>query len=373
MPSVAKSTFDSDMVIAKLRNFYGKYERLISSWSLLCGFVFDAIVLKRVDQFWENFFVVLHLVVIAVCMVIVHALEKQEGDEANPSKAHFWLVNAIQFTFGGVLSVLLVFYFRSSDLASSWPFLLILALAFWANESLKRSFIRLGFQVMLLYLSIYCFLIFLVPVITHKFGGWIFLLSGVASLVVIWGFILLIKIFSRKQYEQGKKILFIAVFGIFTLVNVLYYTNIIPPIPLSLKDAGVYYSLVADGTGGYFATGEEPKWQNYFTLYPDFRYLEGQPVYVYSAIFSPSRLNVEVVHEWQHKGADGKWVMTDKIPLTIIGGRDGGFRTYSLKRFNLDPGQWRVNVLTTRGQVIGRIRFNLVASQELPKIIQKIN
>lgn len=368
--------------VTKLQKWYGKYERPISSLSLIGGFVFDAVTLKRVDLFWENLWVVAHLVIVATAMLLVHSIEaKGEGEDsgaealakaaANPSKAHFWLVNIVQFFFGGILSTYLVFYFRSSDITVSWPFLLILALAFWANEALKRSFVRLGFQVALLFLSIYCFAIFLVPVITHRFGGWMFVLSGIVSLIVIWGFLQLIKYFSKNQ--QGKKILFLAIGGIFALVNLLYFLNIIPPIPLSLKDGGVYYSLVPNPDGGYFATGEQYSVWNYFKLYPDFHYLPGQPVYVYTAVFSPPQLNVNIVHEWQHKDTAGKWVTTNKIPLKVFGGRDGGFRTYSQKRTNLFPGHWRVNVLTTRGQVIGSIRFNLVSANELPKIEQKIN
>jgi hypothetical protein len=361
------------LALSKLKNWYGKYERPISSVSLVGGFIFDALTLRRVDLFWENFWVVAHLAIVAICMVLIHAKEKTEGDETNPSRAHFWLVNILQFFFGGILSTYLVFYFRSSDITVSWPFLLVLALAFWANEALKRNFVRLGFQIALLFLSIYCFVIFLVPVITHRFGGWMFLLSGVVSLVIISLFLLIIRYFSKKEFQQSRKILFVSVVGIFTLVNLLYFTNLIPPIPLSLKDAGVYYALVPDPDGGYFATGEQQSFWNYFTLYPDFHYLEGQPVYVYSAVFSPPMLNVNIVHEWQYKDQGGNWFTTDKIPLTVIGGRDGGFRTYSLKTFNLHSGQWRVNVLTTRGQVIGRVRFTLVQATDLPKIIQKIN
>ena len=359
--------------LVEFKNWYGKYERPISSLSLIGGFVFDALTLKRVDLLFENLWVVGHLVIIAVCMIIVHAMKKEERAESNPSKAHFWLVNIIQFFFGGVLSTYLVFYFRSSDFAASWPFLLILALAFWANEALKRSFVRLGFQVALLFLSIYCFAIFLVPVITHRFGGWMFLLSGIVSLIAIYLFLRLIKYFSKEEFEKGKKILILSIGGVFVLVNILYFTDVIPPIPLSLKDAGVYYSLVPNPDGGYFATGEKSSAWNYFKLYPDFHYLPGQPIYVYSAVFSPPQLNVNIVHEWQHKDSAGNWVTTDKTPLYIAGGRDGGFRTYSMKTKNLEAGEWRVNVLTTRGQVIGRVRFNLVESETLPKIIQEVN
>lgn len=361
------------MAFAKIKNWYGKYERPISSVSLIGGFVFDALTLKRVDLFWENFWVAAHLAIVATAMVLIHAIEKTEGDESNPSKMHFWLVNILQFFFGGILSTYLVFYFRSSDITVSWPFLLFLAAAFWANEALKRNFVRLGFQVALLFLSIYCFAIFLVPVVAHRLGGWMFFLSGIVSLAIIGLFLLIIRHFSGQEFEKGKKILFVAIGGIFAAVNLLYFTNSIPPIPLSLKDAGVYYSLTPKSGGGYNAVGEQPRWQNYFTLYPDFHYLSGEPVYVYSAVFSPPQLNVKIIHEWQHKDSQtGNWLTTDRIPLTVIGGRDGGYRTYSIKRFNLEPGQWRVNVLTARGQVIGTIRFNLAQATALPKVDQKI-
>jgi hypothetical protein len=362
------------MRFEKIKNWYGKYERPISSASLIGGFVFDALTLKRVDLFWENVWVIGHIVIVGTCIVLIHALEREEGAEANPSKLHFWLVNIQQFFYGGIWSTFLVFYFRSSDIVASWPFLLILVLSFWANEALKRSFVRLGFQISLYYLSIFCFAIYLVPVITHRFGGWMFVLSGIISFIAIFLFLQIIKYFSKGKSRQENKMLFIAVGGVFALVNLLYFTNAIPPIPLSLKDAGIYYSLVANPDGGYFATGEQPNWRNYFNLYPNFHFLPGQPVFVYSAIFSPPKLNIKVEHEWQHlDAASGKWLTVDKIPLQVVGGRDGGFRTYSEKKFNLQPGKWRVNVLTTRGQVIGTIRFNLVESDILPTIIQKVN
>ena len=121
-------------MLSRIKNWYGKYERPISSLSLVGGFVFDAVTLKRVDLFWENFWVIAHLIIVGTCIVLVHAIEKSEGDESNPSKTHFWLVNILQFFFGGILSTYLVFYFRSSDILVSWPFLVVLALAFWGLE-----------------------------------------------------------------------------------------------------------------------------------------------------------------------------------------------------------------------------------------------
>jgi len=361
------------MVLKRIKNWYGKYERLISSWSLICGFVFDAVTLKRVDLFWENFFVIAHIVLVGICIVLIHAIEREEGAEANPSKLHFWLVNVQQFFYGGIWSVFLVFYFRSGDITVSWPFLLILALSFIANERLKRSFIKLTFQISLFFLAIFCFAIFLVPVLFHQIGPQMFLLAGVLSLIFIALFLLLIRYTSRRKFGKGKIFLFGSIAGIFILVNILYFTDLIPPLPLSVKDAGVYYSVQRDSLGNYVATGEQRTWLDYFKLYPDFHALQGQPVFVYSAIFSPPALNLNVIHQWQHQNLNGQWQTMSTVNLRIVGGRDGGFRTFSEKTTNLTTGHWRVNVLTTNGQLIGRVRFNLVAADALPKVEQKIN
>src|SRR5882724_5637749 len=141
-------------VFGQIRDWYGKFERPISSLSLVRGFVFDALTLKRVDLFWENAWVVAHLGLVAVCIFWINLIENGGGDEADPRKVHFWLVNIMQFFFGGLLSTYLVFYFRSATLEVTWPFLLILAAAFIANESFKRHYARLAFQIILFFLCI---------------------------------------------------------------------------------------------------------------------------------------------------------------------------------------------------------------------------
>ena len=141
--------------IKYIRNFYGKFERPISSLSLVAGFVFDALTLKRVDTLWENIWIFGHLFIIGVFITLIHLRENEGGNEKNPKKAHFWYVNILQFFFGGILSTYLVFYFRSADIFVTWPFIALLVGAFIANESLKRHYIRLSFQISLFFLSIY--------------------------------------------------------------------------------------------------------------------------------------------------------------------------------------------------------------------------
>ena len=358
--------------IHHLRNFYGRFERPISSLSLIAGFVFDALTLKRVDTLWENIWIIGHLFIVGLFITLIHIQENEIGDEKNPKKAHFWYVNILQFFFGGILSTFLVFYFRSADIFVTWPFIALLVGAFVANESLKRHYIRLSFQISLFFLSIYSFAIFLVPVLIHQIGDSVFLFSGLLSLIFITLFLSILFHFIKDKFTESKKMLVFLILGIFALVNFLYFTNLIPPIPLSIKDAGIYHSVVRDSAGNYDVTYEDNGWMSYFNFYPNFREVPGEPVYAFSAVFSPKNLNLTILHEWQHYNETlKKWVTDRVINLPVIGGRDGGFRTYSM-RTDLTPGRWRVNVKTELGQTIGSIRFTVISTDTKPALTNGI-
>jgi len=352
--------------IDPIRNFYGRFERPISSLSLVGGFVFDALTLHRVDTLWENLWVLGHLLIVGIFITLIHLQENEVGGEKNPQKAHFWYVNILQFFFGGILSTYLVFYFRSADIFVTWPFVALLVLAFIANESLKRHYIRLSFQISLFFLSIYSFAIFIVPVILHKIGAFVFILSGLLSLIFITLFLLILFHFIKDKFKESKRLIISLILGIFILINFLYFTNLIPPIPLSLKDAGMYHLIQKNTEGNYDVTFEDYGWRGYFNLYQNFNQVSGEPVYAFSAIFSPKNLNITIVHEWQHyDDTQNKWITESVINLPVIGGRDGGFRTYSM-RYNLATGKWRVNVKTPQGQTIGVLRFKIISADIEP-------
>ena len=50
-----------------------------------------------------------------------------------------------------------------------------------------------------------------------------------------------------------------------------------------------------------------------------------------------------------------------RITVPIRGGREDGYRLYSMK-YNVFAGDWRVNVETLDGRVIGRVNFKIVDS-----------
>ena len=64
------------MYLSKLNSFYKNYEYHISSIALVLGFVFDVLTLRRADAFFENFWVVFHLVVVATAILLINRQNK---------------------------------------------------------------------------------------------------------------------------------------------------------------------------------------------------------------------------------------------------------------------------------------------------------
>lgn len=351
-----------------IRDWYGRHERPVSSISLVSGFVFDALTLKRVDLFWENLWVAAHFILVAIFIILVNLQENEAMDEKDASKKHFWYINILQFFFGGLLSTFLVFYFRSTTLDATWPFLFILVIAFAANERLKKHYARLAFQISLFFLSLISFAIFIIPVLFHRIGPDIFLISGVVSLAALWLFLKAIEYFAKEKFKKNKKILAISISSIFIATNILYFANLIPPIPLSLKEGGIYHSIYRNNAGNYVVEREKKGFFDYFSLHEDFHIVKGDTAYAHSSIFSPALFKSNIAHVWQKYDENAKqWETIYNADLITVGGRGGGYRTYSYIK-NIAPGEWRVNVETENHQVIGRLRFNVIQSNEEPPL-----
>jgi hypothetical protein len=186
--------------------------------------------------------------------------------------------------------------------------------------------------------------------------------------VAITGFLALLWVITRERFYQSKYLLILAISGLFLLINILYFTNLIPPIPLALKEAGVFHSIVRDTTGNYTVTEESRDFFEAFTSKPTIHLEAEKPVYVFTSIFSPTALNTTIIHRWQHYDEKKKsWITMATIRLPIIGGREEGFRTYSLSRSPL-PGSWRVIIENLRGQDLGLVSFAVVQATTTPEL-----
>ena len=338
--------------------FYKTHEHRISSYALVFGFIVDNFTLRRIDLFFENFVMASYLVVAGVSIALVNILEEKGGASLHPifRRAHWLLSLAIQFVFGGLFSAFVVFYSRSASLVSSWPFILILFGLLIGNEFFKKHYERLVFQVGIYFVALFSYFIFSVPILIGEMGPAIFLLSGVVSLCAISLLFCGLRKIVPRRYVEGRRGLFVTIGSIFLSINILYFTNIIPPIPLSLKDAEVFHNVERVG-GGYRVVAEKRGWYEVFFPTETLHVEEGGSAYVFSAIFAPTRLQTSIVHHWYYYNKEkGLWVSSHKVDLPILGGRGGGYRIYSFKQ-DIAPGLWRVDVETKGGLGVGRLEF----------------
>ena len=59
-----------------------------------------------------------------------------------------------------------------------------------------------------------------------------------------------------------------------------------------------------------------------------------------------------------------KWELIDEIGFEVAGGRDEGFRGYTYKNKMME-GEWRVDVVTQEGLVLGIVKFEIKSDSTL--------
>ncbi len=348
-------------ILSKIKENYFKYEHFLSPLVLIGGFIFDNLTLTRIDLWIDNLIIIIYLSV-ALGSIIYLSIY----DSSRPE--HRWLKNlaafapfVLQFVIGGLFSAFFVFYRRSASFLDSWPFLLLLAGLLVGNELFRERYQRLVFRLGIFFIVLFSYAVFAMPVLLGKMGADIFLLSGAVSLVIIFLVMSVLWRFLPERMRAGRNALLISIGMIYFGFNLLYFTNVIPPIPLALQESGVYHDVKRSGSD-YTVEYEPVPWYRFWRISrPVFHWQTGQPVYVFSAVFAPTKIATRIYHRWSYYDpASEDWVEKSRIGYPITGGRDGGYRGWTVK-YNVWPGKWRVDVITESGQVLGRTVFYIVS------------
>lgn len=339
--------------------WYKKYEHRLSVLAFLTGFTIDNFTLTRIDLLFDNLILATYLVFAALGIFLLQFLLRKKIERKIIKNIALVLPFFIQFAFGGLFSGYFVFYSRSASFVTSWLFIILIIMLMIGNEFFKRQYARLEFQISIFFITLFSFSIFYIPILVHKIGAWIFVLSGLTSLIIIAVFIKLLALVIPQKIKRSQSQLRTSILTIFVIFNILYFTNIIPPIPLSLKEGSVHHYVERIGEN-YRARSETIKWYEiHKRISPRIHLREDDPVYVFTSVFAPTDLTTKVFHSWQYFDETlGEWVETDRLAYSIFGGRDGGYRGYSQKT-NVIPGKWRVDIVTERNQIIGRERFDI--------------
>jgi hypothetical protein len=337
-----------------ISTFFQKNEKWLTPTALLGGFIIDSFTLRRADLLLENLLLAFYFIVVFTGILFFHILEHKKNKTISHNEKQSIIFLITQFAFGGLFSSLTVFYIKSASFFASWPFLLLLFGGMIATEYFKKHFTQFIVQLGTIYVLLFTYLIMITPLFVRAINTWVFLLSGILSLIVIFAYAFLFQGFVPQLFKNKEKYILIVIASIYVLMNVFYFTNTIPPIPLALKDSGVYASVEKKGSEYIFSN-----FDNRFSL-RDFKRAytapSGAPIYFYSAVYAPIKFKEKIVHEWQKKNQKGDWVTVSVIEFPIFGGSDAGYRGYSISS-RITKGEYNVLVKTERGQVLGGENF----------------
>lgn len=345
----------------KAKGWYMQHERLLAAAALFVGFVIDTLTLQRIDLLFENLILLSHLTIIGASIAFINLYDAGKLNWQRLLYVRPWVPLLMQFSFGALFSGFLIFYTRSASLSSSWFFLLFLFVLLVGNETFRKRYEQFIFHTSIFYIALSSYLVFSVPILVNDIGLVIFLLSMGLSLGVMTALVLLLVRFARGYLGESRRKVLKSISIITLLFILLYVTRILPPIPLSLKEADVYY-FAARVNDRYELRETPERWYETLLPYERVALQEGQPLYVFSAVFAPTDLNTNIVHNWQYNSGDG-WSSVSRIPFSIVGGNDGGYRGFTVKR-NIVPGWWRVDIETQRKQRLGRVLFHVRQTEE---------
>ncbi len=346
-------------LILNIKSFYERYKKYNPIAFFFGGFTWDSVTLKRIDQFLDNSILLIYLFLLGGLIILVALIEHHKIRHPKILKYREWYPNALQFFLGSLFSAYVIFYFKSASLSNTAIYLGLLIALLVANEFLKDRLKNIYLLLALYFLAAFSFFIFFVPVLVKRMNVFTFTGGGILSVLLVLGVVHILRkqnIFaSRKQFHLAASL----VAGLFVLMNFFYWQNWIPPVPLSLKYGGVYHHASKE-SDLFKLKFEQPRWYQIFKNSDDpFRYAPGDTVVCFTAVFAPTRLTKKIVHHWQQFSPhQKKWLTTDRLAYVITGYREGGYRGVTRKT-NIVPGEWRVNVETEEGVLLGRIRFNI--------------
>lgn len=353
----------------KFKAWYGRFERFLIPVTLLGGVASDIVTFRFINLSLAFLLLGIYLVLSLFAMSFMHVYDEGgiRRDWKILSYMRLFSPLVVQFAFGALLSGFLIFYGFSGSLLVSWPFLLLIIFLMVSNDLFKRYYLHFVVHSGVYFFLLFSYFVLVFPYIFKTLSPWTFLAAGAMSVALMALYLRLLSL-AVSHIRPSLRTLFFCVGGITLCMNVLYFANIIPPIPLALREAGAYHAVSRDAeTKQYRLVAEDRPWIDRFRIYRPISVKER--VYVFSAVFAPTDLNADIAHGWQYyDDARKQWTDAGRFVFPIAGGRDDGYRTYSNRA--VFPGLWRVDVETVRGQLIGRVRFRVTDPVTSPPLFR---
>jgi hypothetical protein len=363
------------MVLKKIKAFVSQYNKYGPLLFFILGFVWDSLTLGRIDRLYDISILTTYLVALSFCLYAFNRVDDNRWKGSRFERFEKYLPLAIQFFLGGLSSAYVIYFSRSVSLSKTAVFFLFLVVLLLANELLKKRISNIYLQFGAYFFVSFTYFSFMIPVLIKVMNTYVFILSGIVSLGIT---IYLLFYIYKKSPSSRKEIrlpyMMVIIFLIYTSINTFYYFNMIPPVPLALQKGMAAHNIQKEGDK-YLVTYEPTEWYKFWRNHKEnFIRKPNEEVYVFSSIFAPTALKKTIAHKWfKYEENIDEWTLMDEIGFEIVGGREGGYRGYSVKT-NVPDGNWEVQVVTEEGLVIGIIDFEVISETlaAQPKVISEI-
>lgn len=353
--------------IKHFRAWIVENRRHLPTAALVAGFIWDLLTLGRPDEIYGNV-VLLSYLLIAGGTILLYNMRRARRD-VEPATLYLILM---QFCFGNLTSGILVFYGQSGTLSGNWPFLLLFTGLLVGNEFLRSRYSRIYFHVAIYFVFVLTYVELVAPILLRLTGTEVFVISAFAALLFIVFFVVLLALTAGKIVSEGFRTLSYVLAGVFVVFNGLYFFNLIPPVPLVLKDVGVYHSVFRTPEDSYLTEGEERTlWDKIPLVRVTLHIAKGGSAYCFSSVFSPTGLSTPVYHNWERYTEEGGWQSLSRIPYPTLGGRSEGYRGFSIKTI-AEEGLWRCSVENYRGALIGQQTFRIEFATTTPPLVTTV-
>jgi hypothetical protein len=322
------------------------------------GFCFDLLLLRSIDSVPMLIHQGSYVVLLAVLIVFDHhycvTKTLPKGWRGGLLARRGWIIH---FLFGSLFNAFFVFYFRASVVSSLSFFIFIPLLAVVLALNELPLFRNLGPLMRMALWSFTCtsFWAYLLPLLFGFLSTWLFVLAAFLSTISVWG----LWYFSLHLTDDLKWNFWRAVapsIAVQLLLLLLYFSGLVPPVPLSLKWIGVYHEVrKADGTELLFIRDGFRFWEHgaqTFLARPQ------DKLNVWMRIFAPKRFRDDIYVAWNHKNVQAQWIQTDYIRLQLRHSGQRGWTGHTYKA-NHVPGEWKVEVLTADRRLLGSIEIEV--------------
>ncbi|MDD5302697.1 MAG: DUF2914 domain-containing protein [Elusimicrobia bacterium] len=340
-------------MLERAKAFYRDHEPACTVGFFVAGFLFDTLAVGRIDKLHN----IIHQATYLSLCAFFTGLELRElhGGFTPPERfktAWRYHTGATHFMLGTLLNIYTLFYFKSASMGASFLFLLILAALLAINELKPFESSGTLLRMTLFSLCLVSYFTYLVPTLMGRIGALPFLGSLAAASACVGA---LTWRLDRRMPDQKRSVRKHVVYpfaAVAALFAVLYFAKVIPPVPLSLSEIGVYHEVRREG-GRFALSSTRPRWKFWQRGDQAFLARPGDAIYCWISVFSPTNFRERLEVHWRFHEPDG-WGEPEIIALPITGGRDAGWRGFTVKAKH-KPGRWRVSVVTSDGRELGRI------------------